>query len=128
MTVSPRLIQCFFAVGFGFPEASELRGPALHHLLVARHGERREHQVRLQRLHALDIDVQVGADLRKRGDDVLWEVRMIIHAHEQMPAAQRADDLGVRAGQGDDSHGDGLPRSHEAVRAVRSRGELRAIA
>ncbi|MDP0880973.1 hypothetical protein, partial [Klebsiella variicola] len=77
--------------------------------LVARHRQGGDHQVRLQGLHALDIDIQVRADPGQLRNDLGREILMIIDADQPVGPAQGADDFGVRAGVGDDAHGSEPP-------------------
>jgi hypothetical protein len=63
---------------------------------MPRHCQRSEHQIRLQRNNAFDIDLQVRADTRQARDNLGRVVTMIIDAHEQIGATEGSHDLGVR--------------------------------
>ena len=71
--------------------------------LVPRNGERREDEVGLEPLHALDVDAEIRTDLRQASHHFDRVVGVVVDADEEISAAERADDLRVRAGVADDS-------------------------
>ncbi len=84
-------------------EATGLEGG--HHVLVAGDGERGEHEVRAQRGDLLRVYREVLADAGEGSHHVRREVGVLVHPDEEVGAAERADDLGVGAGEGHDAHG-----------------------
>ena len=97
-------------------ESQPRRLQALHDPLVSGHGERGEHQFRLERGDLLDVDVEVRADLRQGLYDVFRMIGVVVHADQEIGAAERTHDLGIRAGEGDDTHDRKLPPLTRAVR------------
>src|SRR6185312_6464545 len=66
--------------------------------------ERREDEIGLEPLDALDVDGEVRADARQVAHDFAGIVRMVVDAHEEVGTAEGTDDLGIRASMADDSH------------------------
>jgi hypothetical protein len=80
-------------------------------LLVPRHGKRREHEVRLERCHLVGVDTEVPPHSRQARNELRREIRVLIAADDPIAAAERRDDLRVRASQRDDAL-----RSHHMLR------------
>src|SRR5262249_10315818 len=93
---------------------------AVDDLLVSGNGERREHEIGLETLHAFDVDAEVGTDLRETPNHLDRIVRVIVDADEKICAAERADDLGVRAGVTDDTQATSSDDSARRPRTARS--------
>ena len=101
------------------------------HALVPWHGERREHEIGLERRYPLDVGREVGADARQSRHHLRGIVGMVVDADQEVGATEGTHDLGVRARERDDAHDDECnagsgrrrrswacydPRAHERVR------------
>lgn len=90
--------------GFWSDERQRGRCQPLQNSFMPWYGEGGEDDVRLERSHRVDVDLEVRPELGQRLDDLCGKVGVVVDADEQVATTKGADDLRVGAAKRNHTH------------------------